>query len=86
MQQLISWDTAEVWPDGRGLWTLACSVDIDALRSELASAQLPSGIATRLKPCGDIAADLSDAGVLQHYGTVRAILESRGWLMPPGSV
>jgi hypothetical protein len=78
--------SAALQHDGKALWTLACSVQREQLESELKQIALPEGIAGRLKPCGDIAADVSDAGMLEHYRAVLQLLESRGWLRSPGTV
>jgi hypothetical protein len=78
--------SAETRPDGEALSTLARSVDREQLERELRQAGLPDGIAGRLKSCGDIAADLSDAGMLEHYHAVMRLLESHDWLRLPGAV
>lgn len=72
--------------DGRELWTLAASVDRRELECALRQADLPAEGAVALKPCGDIAADLSDRKLLPHYHRVRKLLDERGWLRPPGEV
>jgi SAM-dependent MidA family methyltransferase len=78
--------SSEMQPDGKALWTLANSVGRQQLENALGRAELQKGIASRLKPCGDIAADLSDAGMLEHYRAVMRLLESHRWLRPPGAV
>ena len=78
--------SADAQPDGKALWALAKSVDQQQLECVLKRAALPEGIAGRVKPCGDIAADLSDAGMLEHYRVIMRLFESQGWLRPPGKV
>jgi len=76
----------ELQPDAMALQSLANSVEPKRLRQALVEEDLPGEIADRLKPCGDITADLSDAGVLGHLGAVVGLLEKHGWLRAPGAV
>jgi len=77
---------AALQPGGNALFTLASSVDREQLECELMRAGQPPELACRLKPCGDIAADMSDAGVLERYHAVMGLLESCDWLRSPGTV
>ncbi len=68
--------------DRRALRGLILSVSPSDLRRTLGGEGLPEEIAEVLKPCGDIAADLSDHGLLHYHARVVEALERNG-LLPP---
>ena len=71
-------DRMNLRPDGEALETLSATVRVRDLEQALLQEALPSEIAGVIKPCGDIAADLSDHKWFQYYRQVLAVLEGHG--------
>lgn len=68
------------------LRTLSVRVPHEELESALEAADLPGKIAEHLHPCGDIVADLCDAGYYQQRHEVLTLLDGEGWLVAPGEL
>ena len=68
------------------LQTLSMGVSYEKLESALEAANLPREIADSLHSCGDIVADLCDAGYYQQRNEVLALLDREGWLVAPGEL
>jgi len=72
--------------DSKGLHSLKTGIPDEQLRNAFADAGIPTQLSTCLRPCGDIAADLSDARMLEYHAAALELLGARGWLAPPGSI